>query len=394
MYSILKAFSGAFRSFLGTNGLSSAVGQLLIVTANLAESNERMMQRLAFMEDRRSSPPVSDWEIPEGREQVTKLPQSTFAFVPLTLSDGTHYEISIDNADRDAFHQAVAAGGTSDSNWRFINRWIRQGDIMFDVGANIGTISIPAALGGAIVHSFELLVSNVQHLLRSAERNSLRDVSVVLGAVSDQHAPVGVGGTSAWGTVVENAPLLIAAVVLDDYARAREIQNINLMKIDVEGSEMAALRGASDVIDKYSPDIVIEGNVVTSGNAGYSYRDILDFLIDRGYRIFRLHADRLCVVNNSKIQEVVFADYFATKKDDVEISQRSGWEISTMSHLEVVESIEIQDFMPDLHKQYVLAIENFLPNDVVSNPRVAPLLEKWRHLEDENIRKILLTGAK
>jgi len=44
-----------------------------------------------------------------------------------------------------------------------------------------------------------MLADNVRHLRRSAERNGLTSMVVVLGAVSDRNDPVGVGGTKRWG---------------------------------------------------------------------------------------------------------------------------------------------------------------------------------------------------
>lgn len=353
-----------------------------------------MLTRLAASREARVAAAETTPEPRRAAEPAGDAPQSGFAFVSLRSLDGKPYELSIDAGDRDVFHQAVEVGGTHDDNWRFINRWITTGDVVFDVGANIGTISIPAAILGAKVHAFELLADNVRHLPRSAERNGLTSMVVVLGAVSDRNDPVGVGGTSAWGTVVETAPLFSATLILDDYFRARGLPRVDLMKIDVEGSELAALRGAESIIGNGSPDIVIEGNVVTSGNAGYSYREILAFPLARGYRIFRLHADRLCPWDNAVLQEVVFADYFASKRKDADITRRSGWAISPMTLEETVASILLQDAMPDLHKQYLVAVEQFLAPEIVADGRVSACPRDWRGLDDKQVREVLLTGAR
>ena len=390
----LKTMSGAARSFIGTNALSASAAESLTIGEHILKANAQLLQRIVGIEEKQEELLNIIHELGARLENPAAGSQSEFSFVSLFLPNGKEYELSVDEENPDVFHQAVASGGTSDTNWRFIINWIRAGDVFFDVGANIGTISIPAALSGATVHSFELLTSNVQHLLRSTERNATRNMSLVLGAVSDKHVPAGVGGSSAWGTVVPISTLSVAAVVLDVYADSRGLETVDFMKIDVEGSELAALRGSVEIIKKFSPDIVIEGNVVTSANAGYSYKEILAFLADHGYEIFRVHSDRLIPWNPSETQEVIFVDYFATAKSRTEVEERSGWVISTMAYEEIIKSIELQDLMPPLHKQYVLAVAKQLPAQVAADPRVAMLLEKWHVLDDDSVRKTLQIGAR
>jgi FkbM family methyltransferase len=370
----LKTLSGAARSFAGTNGL---------------------FKQITVMDEKLSALSVVVQDFLRQLEKAIMGSPPPFRFGPLVLPDGSNYELSVDAGDPDAYHQAVASGGTNDANWLFINKRIRPGNVFFDVGANIWTISIPAALCGAIVHSFELLASNVQHLLRSTERNGINSLSVVLGGVSDYNEPVGIGGTSAWGTVVPTAGarLSIAATILDVYATCVKLPELDLMKIDVEGSELSALRGSVDIIAKCVPEIVIEGNVVTSGNAGYSYNEILANLVNHDYQIFRLHSNRLCPWDNKDTQVVIFADYFATKKSPAEVAERSGWAISKMTAEELIDSVELQDQMPFLHKQYILSVKEPIPPELIADPRMSLLLRKWRHLDDDAIRKIMLTGA-
>ena len=42
-----------------------------------------------------------------------------------------------------------------------------------------------------------------------------------------------------------------------DYMSSGEIEKINFLKLDVEGSEMATLRGARNSIDRFKPKLAI-----------------------------------------------------------------------------------------------------------------------------------------
>lgn len=177
----------------------------------------------------------------------------------------------------DAYIDAIAKGGWRDSTWRFLMDWIRQGQVFFDLGANIGAFAIPAGVLGAKVHAFELLPENVAALMSSKRANHLDDFSVVMCALWDLPGAIGFGGFSAWGTVLSESPMAMATLRIDDYVSQHQVKRVDLMKIDIEGSEQRALKGAIQLLDRDSPDIIIKSNAVTCGNQGYSYKELLFF---------------------------------------------------------------------------------------------------------------------
>jgi FkbM family methyltransferase len=54
----------------------------------------------------------------------------------------------------------------------------------------------------------------------------------------------------------EGAPVRL--VSLDSYCRERDISSADLLKIDVEGTELQVLRGAKGMVDGARPDIILE----------------------------------------------------------------------------------------------------------------------------------------
>ncbi len=325
--------------------------------------------------------------------RMCRATPKTDGFAEFKLPNGMHFQLSLNTRDPDAYHQAVLSGATFDAPWRFLVSWLHSGDVLFDLGANIGTISIPAAASGVQVHAFEMLASNVRHILRAEARNGITGIKVIQGAVSDRNELVGIANDSAWGTTVPDAQVLVPTMTIDAYVSQRNIGHVGTMKMDIEGSERNALRGAAGLIERDHPDIVIEANVVTCGNHGYSYQELLNFLEGHGYRVFRILADRLCPYRKGSIQEVVYTDYIGTTKSDEEIIDRSGWKISPISNQDIIESIKHQSDMPDLHKQYVRVIANSLPIDALSDTGVAALLAQWEHLDDPAVKDVLALGA-
>ncbi len=376
---MLKPASNALRSLLGTNGLSGRMSHLQLGIQQMDARGQTDLQ-----------------QVRQSIEQLAVLMtplQPEHAFLETILPSGARYFVSYQVRDQDDFHAAVSVGAVHDSSWIFLNAWVRPGDVFFDLGANIGTISLPACINGAQVHAFELLSSNIQHLSRSVSKNGISELTIIQGAVSDRPGFAGVGGTSAWGGVVPQSRLYAPHIVIDDYVDHMNIRRVDVMKIDIEGSEKAALSGADRTLARWHPDIVFEANAMTCGNAGYSYRVLLDILRDHGYAIYRILDRKLCPPADPSPQEAVNVDYFASTKSEAEIKQRSGWQISMMSDDEIVGSVETQDLHGDLYKQYVLAVEKRLPSAVRDHPSVARLIEQWRELEQADVRRVLEAGA-
>src|SRR3954471_5381492 len=204
---------------------------------------------------------------PQGEDQSP-------GFASFSLDEGPDYDLSLPQGNSaDAYVQAVMAGQTRDDSWHFIMKYIRPGDVFFDLGANLGTISIPAAVRGAAVHAFELLQDNAGHIARSAERNKA-DVSVIIGAIGSGPDCVRFGGHSAWGVVDKDGRFWSPGLSLDDYVKTRSVPRVDFLKIDIEGSEQRALEGMRGLLHRDKPDVVIECNVLTCGNNQYSYRDL------------------------------------------------------------------------------------------------------------------------
>ena len=175
--------------------------------------------------------------------------------------------------------------------------------VLFDVGANIGTYSLLAVqearrLGcGIEVHAFEpspVAGDRLQGLV--GHEGSIKVVRVALSDRTGE-APLHAGGTgSGHASLVlrdsPDSPLAAAIKVplqrLEDYLRQNNLGRIDLLKIDVEGSEMAVLQGLGERLDpSVVPTIQLEYGGATR-DAGVTLRALERSLTARGYLFAKL----------------------------------------------------------------------------------------------------------
>src|SRR5437899_5444506 len=103
--------------------------------ASVQASLNELQSRLARIEGLTNSQPA-----PAPTQAVAE------EYASFELDDAQTYELSLPHAPDDSFVQALISGGTRDQTWRFVMDWLRPSDVFFDLGANLGSFTIPAAL--------------------------------------------------------------------------------------------------------------------------------------------------------------------------------------------------------------------------------------------------------
>lgn len=167
---------------------------------------------------------------------------------------------------------------------------VREGDTFFDVGANIGTISLPVAMTGAECLAFEPAPANAARLAENAELNRLGNVTVVEAAMWSQSGTVAlrVDGTEGAGRsrVVDaggDETVEVPAATLDQFAGGGAAAP-DLLKIDVEGAELEALRGAAATLAAGRVrEVFVETHPLQLEERGTSEPEVAALLGDLGY---------------------------------------------------------------------------------------------------------------
>jgi FkbM family methyltransferase len=152
-----------------------------------------------------------------------------------------------------------------------------------DVGANVGLVTIPLALAAARVLAIEPLAENATRLRDNAQRNNLTNLVIVEAAAgaADGRAVLHSAVDPAFGSIRKVVKYRVAGDLnvvlrsLDSIWHELNRPLVELVKIDVEGSEQDVLYGSREVLEKCRPMIVIEAD---PGGAADGVRDFLSAL--------------------------------------------------------------------------------------------------------------------
>ena len=129
------------------------------------------------------------------------------------------------------------------SDWRYNN-----GGVVVDIGANIGSFSIYSAAKGATVYAVEPEPNNLQELKNNIELNNMQDQVYVLPyGISDYKGTAVIsdmgGGSTIKDENIDGSEIEIMS--LDIMFDLYHIKEVDVLKIDVEGSEVEIILGAS-----------------------------------------------------------------------------------------------------------------------------------------------------
>jgi FkbM family methyltransferase len=173
-------------------------------------------------------------------------------------------------------------------------RFIKPGDHVIDIGANIGYFTALASqlVGGhGRVTAVEPNSENCRLILATADRNGLHNIDLL---------PVALDATRGWAHfsthigsngsmrraeidgIIADAGLIVPTFPLDSLVE----RAVNFVKIDVEGAEYRALQGAQRILDHDRPIVSSEFSVeMIERISGVPAREYLALFTDRGYQI-------------------------------------------------------------------------------------------------------------
>lgn len=155
----------------------------------------------------------------------------------------------------------VILGTYEPAHTNLLGRIAAPGMIVLDVGAHTGYYSLLLArLVGepGTVWAFEPHPINCAYLRRHVRMNRLTNVRIEELAVSDEQGTVGFkpGTGSGTGKLAADGPMEVQSVSIDGFCARASIRPA-LIKLDVEGAELSALRGAHRILESDRPSLVI-----------------------------------------------------------------------------------------------------------------------------------------
>lgn len=170
-------------------------------------------------------------------------------------------------------------------------RVIKQGSIVYDIGAHVGFYTLLASVlvgpTGKVL-AFEPNPRNLSYLKAHLEINNIGNVLIFEKAVSNKtgtsHFEAG-GGHSSMGHLAESGELQVETVALDELVASNGIPLPNYIKIDVEGAEFDALSGARKLLSCTRPVIFL------SIHGDKAYMSCKRLLEDLGYLLRPIHGE-------------------------------------------------------------------------------------------------------
>jgi len=201
----------------------------------------------------------------------------------------------------------------------FLNKFLKKDMVFVDIGANLGEYSLFAAkrLSFGKVLAFEPMPKMHALLEENKALNQFDNIVILKYGLSAQEGMLPIHeienaheGLSTFfpgnqkSRTITNVPLKVFDAEVDSLG----IERIDFIKIDIEGSELSALKGAIKSIQKFKPLVMVEINQQTYGMAGYSIDDVYSFLADLSYTPFAITKTGALVSTTRKpvLENIVF----------------------------------------------------------------------------------------
>ena len=179
---------------------------------------------------------------------------------------------------------------------------------VFDVGANVGvwTVLMSKFNPSARIHSFEPNSAAFALLEVNVKENNCGNVTLINAAASDREGTAlfqAPASASIFGRIVpteqpieDDARFLnaktsqVLRLRLADYCRKAGVAEIDFMKMDVEGHELAALHGLEPLLsERRVRSLYVETIEANHTRAGSSFSAFVKFVNDRGYQLWRIN---------------------------------------------------------------------------------------------------------
>lgn len=173
---------------------------------------------------------------------------------------------------------------------------------VIDIGAHIGYFTrlfSRLAGSGGFVYALEADPENFSLLKKNTKR--LKNVVLLPVAVSDKTGSINFYRSEKTGchstikdTAQHKETITVTSSDLDRILDERAVQKVDVIKMDIEGGELNALKGMQKTLNKnHGLSLVIEFNPGCLKQATVTPRAFITYLSDLGFYIYAIHQDAL-----------------------------------------------------------------------------------------------------
>ncbi len=213
----------------------------------------------------------------------------------------------------------------------FYLNFLREGMTVFDVGANVGELTLlfsRFAGDNGSVHAFEACGEVFRKLETVCRIGGRRNVALNHLALADKTGTVRLNiydeAYSSFNSLAER-PLEkygldlqpigteeTTAMTVDDYCAENKIELIDLLKIDVEGAELQVMRGARRMLQSKSIKCLTFEFGQTTFDMGNKPAEIESFLNDFNYKIRNIVAGEPVFPGRESVETAKYSMHIAT----------------------------------------------------------------------------------
>jgi FkbM family methyltransferase len=188
---------------------------------------------------------------------------------------------------------SIAFGNLETAVQEAMVRHLGPGGVLYDIGANLGFFSLLGAhlvgVDQGKVYAFEAAPDNARAIRANAELNGISNVTVIDKAVSSRPGTgrLQIVDDQSWSKLEEygehpytERTIDVELVAIDDLLRSGELAPPTVVKIDVEGAEIAVLDGMRETLERHRPAVICELHD--------AHRDFVAMMRSQGYRLVNL----------------------------------------------------------------------------------------------------------
>jgi FkbM family methyltransferase len=212
----------------------------------------------------------------------------------------------------------------------FYLEYLREGMTVFDVGANVGelTLLFSRFAGKGDIHAFEASRAAFQKLEIVCQAANRRNITLNHLALADKKGSIrlhvynndylsfntqAVRKIKEYGLAVEPIGTEeTSAATVDDYCEEKRIEQIDLLKIDVEGAELQVMKGAQKMLESGRIKCLTFEFGQATFDMGNSPAEIEVYLKEMGYKIRNIVKGEPIFPGRESVEDAGFSMHVAT----------------------------------------------------------------------------------
>ena len=183
----------------------------------------------------------------------------------------------------------------------FLKTILKPGMVFIDIGAHIGLYTLFASKlvnNNGTVLAIEPSERDIKRLRENVILNKSQNIRLMQVAISnscsrrelliaeDEHSGLNTIGAFAYEGVQNQGKQQVRTETLDKVVQKELLNRVDVIKIDVEGHELFVLEGAKETLSKFYPILLVEISDSALVHQGCSSSQVLNFLLQLGYRIY------------------------------------------------------------------------------------------------------------